>query len=329
MLVSSVVHCIAVLIFQLWGVQTHSPIPACPASCVCEKTLLVNCASLGLSKAPSHIPATATALDLSHNALHSLAPLGSGHMHLRGLQHLWLGNNSLESLSMCSGIQGILSTRSLTRRKQRCVSWAPDLQSLSADRNQLKRLPRGLGNIQALKVLQLSHNRISEIGPADLAGCTHLSELHLQHNLINTIHPEAFKDLQKLKVLDLSYNLLATIPVPAYLSLRNLKVLVDISGNRWRCDCNLKTFRRWLSFDRELGNPAWEVVCFSPPHYAGKDLLYLEESDLACPQPVYNTPGVKKEVTVDEGMELILSCSTGNQGTNSVVSLEFGYIEII
>lgn len=104
---------------------------------------------------------------------------------------------------------------------------------------------------------------------------------------------------------------------------------MDISGNRWRCDCNLKTIRRWLSFDRELGNPAWEVVCFSPPHYAGKDLLYLEESDLVCPQPVYNTPGVKKELTVDEGMELILSCSTGNQGTNSVVSLEFGYIEII
>ncbi|MCI4389287.1 hypothetical protein PGIGA_G00096090 [Pangasianodon gigas] len=313
MLVSSVVHCIAVLIFQLWGVQTLSPISTCPASCVCEKTLLVNCASLGLSKAPSHIPATATALDLSHNALHSLAPLWSGHMHLRGLQHLWVGNNSLESLSMCSGIQGIVGTRTLTRRKQRCVSWAPDLQSLSADRNQLKCLPRGLGNIKSLKVLQLSHNRISEIGPADLAGCTHLGELHLQHNLINTIHPEAFKDLQKLKVLDVSYNLLATLPVPAYLSLRNLNVLVDISENRWRCDCNLKTIRRWLSFDREVGNPAWEVVCFSPSHHAGKDLLYLEESDLVCPQPVYNTPGVEKEVTVDEGMELILSCSTSNQ----------------
>ncbi|KAG7316753.1 hypothetical protein KOW79_020294 [Hemibagrus wyckioides] len=181
------------------------------------------------------------------------------------------------------------------------------------ERNQLKCLPRGLGNIKSLKVLQLSHNRISEIGPADLAGCTHLNELHLQYNLINTIHPEAFKDLQELKVLDVSYNLLATIPVPAYLSLRNLNVLVDISGNRWSCDCNLKTIRRWLSFDSELGNPAWEVVCFSPPHHAGKSLLYLEESDLACPQPVYSTPGVKKEVTVDEGMEFILSCSTANQ----------------
>ncbi|XP_027001978.2 uncharacterized protein LOC113642587 [Tachysurus fulvidraco] len=313
MLVSSLTHCLSVLIFQLWRVQTFSPISACPDSCVCEDTFLVNCASQGLPTAPSRIPATATALDLSHNALHSLSPLGSGHMHLQGLQHLRVGNNSLESLSMCSGIQGIAGTRTLTRRKQRCLSWAPDLQSLSADRNQLKCLPRGLGNIKSLKVLQLSHNRISEIGRADLAGCTHLNELHLQHNLINTIHPEAFKDLQELKVLDVSYNLLATIPVPAYLSLRNLNVLVDIFGNRWRCDCNLKTIRRWLSFDSELGKPAWEVVCFSPSHHAGKSLLYVEESDLACLQPVYSTPGLNKEVTVEEGMEFILSCSAANQ----------------
>lgn len=143
MLVSSVVHCIAVLIFQLWGVHTLSLVPVCPASCVCETSFLVNCASLGLSNAPSHIPATATVLDLSHNALLSLAPLSSGHVRLRGLQHLWLGNNSLESLSMCLG---------MTRRKQRCVSWTPDLQSLSADRNQLKLLPRGedIGHTQKI-----------------------------------------------------------------------------------------------------------------------------------------------------------------------------------
>lgn len=58
----------------------------------------------------------------------------------------------------------------------------------------------GLGNIKSLKELQLSHNKISEIGPADLAGCIQLNELHLQYNLINTIHPEAFKDLKNLKV---------------------------------------------------------------------------------------------------------------------------------
>lgn len=96
-------------------------------------------------------------------------------------------------------------------------------------------------------------------------------------------------------------------------------MLVDISGNQWRCDCNLKTIRRWLSFDSKLANPAWEVVCVSPSHHAGKNLLYLDESDLTCPQPVYNTHGVKKEVTVDEGTESILYCSTANQGTKSVL----------
>lgn len=141
MLVSSILHCTAVLIFQLWGVQTFSPVLTCPDRCVCEKTLLVNCTSLDLSKAPSHIPATTTALDLSHNVLHSLASLGTGHVPLQGLQYLWLGNNSLESLSMCS--RGIVGTSSLIRRTQRCVPWAPHLQSLSADRNQLKFMPRG------------------------------------------------------------------------------------------------------------------------------------------------------------------------------------------
>lgn len=90
----------------------------------------------------------------------------------------------------------------------------------------------------------------------------------------------------------------------------------------------MNTIRRWLSFDHELGNPTWEVVCFSPFQYAGQNLMGLKESDLVCPQPVYNIPGVKKEVTVDEGMELILSCSTGSQGSNSVF-MTFGNMEII
>lgn len=78
------------------------------------------------------------------------------------------------------------------------------------------------------------------------------------------------------------------------------------------CDCNLKTIRRWLSFD----NAAWEVVCSSPAHHAGKNLIDLEESDLTCPTHAYNTPSVLKEVTVDEGTEVLLSCAMGNKGTD-------------
>uniref|UniRef100_A0A672MQV5 LRRCT domain-containing protein n=1 Tax=Sinocyclocheilus grahami TaxID=75366 RepID=A0A672MQV5_SINGR len=84
-------------------------------------------------------------------------------------------------------------------------------------------------------------------------------------------------------VLDLSYNLLVTIPVPAYQSLRNLNALVNVSFNRWKCDCNLQTLRRWISFDTEMGDASWQVVCVSPPHHAGKDLLHLKDSELTCP----------------------------------------------
>ncbi|KAI4878253.1 hypothetical protein NFI96_011767, partial [Prochilodus magdalenae] len=308
---SGLVPFLAVLLLQLWGAHTLPPTTACLVPCLCQKTPLLNCSSAGLIKVPSQIPATATSLDLSHNALQSLGPLDSSRIRLRGLQHFWVGNNALETLSLCFGKE-VNSIKTL-RRNKRCVTWAPDLQMLSGERNQLKQIPGGLGSVKSLQILQLSHNRISELGPADLAGCTHLKEVYLQHNLINTVHPQAFKDLPNLQVLDLSHNLLTIIPLPAYLSLRNLNTLVAISGNRWRCDCNLKTIRRWLSFDKELGNPGWNVVCVSPSHHAGKDLLHLEESDLTCPPPVNSMPGFTKEVTVDEGTELLLSCATVTQ----------------
>ncbi|XP_051952382.1 uncharacterized protein LOC127622342 [Xyrauchen texanus] len=193
------------------------------------------------------------------------------------------------------------------------MSWAPDLQLLSAERNHLKNLPRGLGCVKSLKILQLSYNQISELVPADLANCTNLKELHLQHNLIRSIHPHAFIDLKQLQVLDLSYNLLATIPVPAYQSLRNLNALVDVSFNKWICDCNLQTLRRWIVFDTEVGDASWQVVCASPPEHSGKDLIHLKDSDLTCPTHDYSTSAHYQNVILDEGMQILISCCNGSQ----------------
>uniref|UniRef100_A0A8B9KXL0 LRRCT domain-containing protein n=1 Tax=Astyanax mexicanus TaxID=7994 RepID=A0A8B9KXL0_ASTMX len=97
---SSLVPCIAILLLQLWGAHAFSSTPLCPTPCLCQQTPLLNCSSSGLSEAPSHIPATATVLDLSHNAIRSLVPLGRA--RLRGLQHLWVGDNALESLCDCN-----------------------------------------------------------------------------------------------------------------------------------------------------------------------------------------------------------------------------------
>ncbi|KTF76063.1 hypothetical protein cypCar_00041260, partial [Cyprinus carpio] len=292
---------------------------------LCQHGPLLNCSSLGLTEVPTHIPATAVSLNISNNALRSLAPLSFGHVKLKGLLHLWVGSNALESLSLILK-RDRSGTRTLSSGEQECMSWAPDLQLLSAERNHLNHLPKGmchmsiyislsgLGCMKSLQILQLSYNQISKIGLTDLDNCIHLKELHLQHNSIISIHPQAFIDLKQLQVLDLSYNLLVTIPVPAYQSLRSLNALVNVSFNRWKCDCNLQTLRRWISFDTEIGDASWQVLCASPPHHAGKDLLHLKDSELTCPTHESSTSGHYHKMIVDEGMQISIPCSNDSQG---------------
>ncbi|XP_067239789.1 uncharacterized protein [Chanodichthys erythropterus] len=312
----SSVLCVAVLLLHLWG--THSfPTSACPVPCLCQRGPLLNCSSLGLTTIPTRIPATAVSLNLSNNALLSLAPLSFGHVKLMGLLHLWVGRNALESLSMILK-KDRSGTRTLTSGEQECTSWASNLQLLSAERNHLKHLPKGLGCMKSLQILQLSYNQISKIGLTDLDNCSHLKEIHLQHNNIISIHPHAFIDLKQLQVLDLSYNLLVTIPVPAYQSLRNLNALVDVSFNRWKCDCNLQTLRKWISFDTEMGDASWQVVCASPPLHAGKDLLHLKDSELTCPTHEYSTSGHYHNMIVYEGMKISIPCSNDSKDTMQV-----------
>ncbi|XP_042633179.1 leucine-rich repeat-containing protein 24-like [Cyprinus carpio] len=309
MLASSSVLGVAVLLLHLWG--THSfPTSACPVPCLCQHGPLLNCSSLGLTEIPTHIPATAVSLNLSNNALRSLGSLSFGHVKLKGLLHLWVGINALESLSLILK-KDRSGTRTRSSREQECTSWAPDLQLLSAERNHLKHLPKGLGCMKSLQILQLSYNHISKIGLTDLDNCINLKELHLQHNSIISIHPHAFIDLKLLQVLDLSYNMLVTIPVPAYQSLRN--TLVDVSFNRWKRDCNLQALRRWISFDTEMGDTSWQVVCASPPHHGGKDLLHLKDSELTCPTNEYSTSGRYHNMIVDEGMQISIPCSNDSQ----------------
>lgn len=130
---------VAVLLLHLWG--THSfPTSACPVPCLCQRGPLLNCSSLGLTEIPARIPPTAVSLNISNNALRSLAPLSFGHVKLKGLLHLWVGSNALESLILKEDRSG---TRTLSSG-QECMSWAPDLQLLSAERNHLKHLPKGM-----------------------------------------------------------------------------------------------------------------------------------------------------------------------------------------
>ena len=93
-----------------------------------------------------------------------------------------------------------------------------------------------------------------------------------------------------------------------YLSLRNIGADVRLDGNRWQCDCSMRSLRRRLAYDSSRGLQSWSVVCASPSVHSGRDLLQLEEDDLNC-FGSENRPELHQDVTVYSGSEILLSCS--------------------
>nr|XP_020513379.1 leucine-rich repeat-containing protein 66 isoform X3 [Labrus bergylta]XP_029137946.1 leucine-rich repeat-containing protein 66 isoform X2 [Labrus bergylta] len=292
--------------------RCSSAVPACPQSCTCQSPDLLNCSSSGLTFMPQHIPDSVTELDLSDNLLDSVT-IGRRQDQLR---NVWLGNNRITGLSLC--LERSLGGRYVTGRrlhhssgpwqKRRCVPWARTLQLLSVERNQLEQLPEGLQSCESLQVLQLSFNRISTLRPQDFSNLQQLKELNLKHNLLTSLHPQTFMGLSQLQVLDLSFNMLTSLHPSMYLSLHNIGAHVKLAGNRWKCDCSMRSLRRRMGYDSSRGLHAWSLVCASPSTLSGRDLLHLEEDDLNC-FTTENRPESHQSVKVFSGSEILLSCS--------------------
>ncbi|MBN3312731.1 LRC66 protein, partial [Atractosteus spatula] len=162
--------------------------------CRWDRPAVLDCSGAGLSALPSRLALRVAVLDLGRDAL-------------GGVAQLRLGGNRIRRLSLClGGAGGPEPARPLTPDPPRrsgeslCASWAPDLQLLSAERNQLRRIPAGLGQSPSLRVLQLSGNKISAIRQQDLQNCTELRAVFLQHNEISAIDPSAFRDVGQLQV---------------------------------------------------------------------------------------------------------------------------------
>ncbi|XP_020558517.2 leucine-rich repeat-containing protein 66 [Oryzias latipes] len=292
----------AALLFALPG---SSSSPFCPESCSCQRASLLNCSSSGLISVPQLIPDSFSELDFSHNYLSSVKPR-QPHQNLR---KLWLGNNTISRLSLCVERNVKTWHRSRNGSRRGCQAWAPNLQTLSLERNQLERLPEGLGVVPSLRVLWLAFNKISVLQLGELRDLQQLEELHLQHNLITHLHPQMFQDLIQLRVLDLRFNLLTVFHPLMYLTLRNIGANVGLDGNRWRCDCNMRSLRRRMAYDNSRGLEVWKMMCASPTKLLGTDFLQLKEEDLQCLSPE-NSADLHQDVTVYSGSQILLSCSS-------------------
>ncbi|XP_063456018.1 podocan-like protein 1 isoform X3 [Pan paniscus] len=176
-----------------------------------------------------------TELNLAYNRLASARVHHRAFRRLRALRSLDLAGNQLTRLPM--GLPTGLRTLQLQRNQLRMLEPEPlagldQLRELSLAHNRLRVGDIGPGTwheLQALQMLDLSHNELSFV-PPDLPEA--LEELHLEGNRIGHVGPEAFLSTPHLRALFLRANRLhmTSIAAEAFLGLPNLRV-VDTAGN--------------------------------------------------------------------------------------------------
>ncbi|NXY72489.1 LRC66 protein, partial [Glareola pratincola] len=222
------------------------------SGCRWDTEFSVNCSFAGISTIPEDTPQTAVTADFSYNNIKTFT-CTDGRSEEWTLKHLNLSNNLISELSLttCRNLPGLetlnldgnaihtlaLDVPTPPRGSQtygKVHRLLPALKVLSAERNNLNRVPRGLGLLQSLQTVRLSSNGIGQIDPRDFQNCSQLKDIHLRNNKITKIHPDAFRGLNKLQVVvDLRENALAT-PLPQILiSLNFFRLEVGLSNNAW------------------------------------------------------------------------------------------------
>ncbi|NXU57147.1 LRC66 protein, partial [Turnix velox] len=221
-------------------------------SCWWDTEFSLNCSFTGISTIPEDVSPMVVTADFSYNNIKTFQCL-NGRMEEWMLKHLNLSDNLISelSLSTCRNLP-VLETLNLdgnaihvlvldvplpahgAQRSHQVSHLLPALKVLSIERNNLHRVPRGLGLLPSLQTIRLSSNGIRQINPGDFENCSQLKDINLQNNKITQISPNAFRDLNELQVVvDIRENALA-IPLPQILiSLNFFRLEVGLSSNTW------------------------------------------------------------------------------------------------
>ncbi|KAL3307337.1 Leucine-rich repeat-containing protein 4, partial [Cichlidogyrus casuarinus] len=242
-------------------------------------------------------------------------------------------------------------------------SHLPNLTLLDLSSNGLKSIESGtFRQLTKLTNLTLRGNRVSfERGsffPEELPGLKNLVHLDMRFNPIESIpdnffnilgaslkvmqlsststeavriQPRAFDGLRNLVELDLSHGNLSSLPAEMRISLDRMTHLrrLDLRGNNWNCDCNIKWLKNWLEMKLKTYNiePYSSALgrepilnCYYPMHLRDRPLIGLSavsSNELRCAPSLLNKGYT---ITIDQRSNLTLVCQFH---ADPVVSVEW------
>ncbi|XP_051899115.1 chondroadherin-like protein isoform X2 [Pristis pectinata] len=199
-------------------------------------------------------------LDLRNNRLTTVADLTF--KSLSALRWLLLSNNQITTIS------------------SKAFAGNRVLRKLCLNNNNLTTVPlRALRALRRLEILQLSNNNMSSLKSIIFEPkLKFLSELYLDNTFLDEDPAQALSRLRKLEILSMRNNRLVTLSYTK--SFKSVKWF-GLSGNAWRCDCQLIWLRAWLLKQTEADQR--EVMCSSPSPHSGKLLVNVQPQFLTCP----------------------------------------------
>uniref|UniRef100_A0A8B9BZG5 Toll like receptor 7 n=1 Tax=Anser brachyrhynchus TaxID=132585 RepID=A0A8B9BZG5_9AVES len=214
-------------------------------------------------------------------------------MESQSLKILEFRGNRLDVLWMDGNARYLSFFKNLTNLEQLDISFnslsflpygifeamPPALKILNLTNNRLKTFKWGkLYLLKKLTTLDLSNNLLTTV-PRELSNCTStLQELILRNNRIQRLTKYFLRGAIGLKYLDLSSNKIQIIKKSSFPEnvINNLKMLL-LHGNPFKCNCDAVWFVWWIN-QTQVTIPllATDVTCAGPGAHKGRSLVFLD-----------------------------------------------------